>query len=165
MINLKLILTSLILFSTLFSNIIIKTGNNEIKLKKGMLFSINSDKTKITYNSFNENLINNSIDVNSIEKITIYNYKKKSNTLSRRILITGMALTSYVAFTKGDGATLLSKPKDIFQIGGTITLILTVIGSVIEKNTDKSINIKNQNCTNQLLNIKNQTCTKWILVK
>ena len=78
MINLKLILTSLILFSTLFSNIIIKTGNNEIKLKKGMLFSINSDKTKITYNSFNENLINNSIDVNSIEKITIYNYKKKN---------------------------------------------------------------------------------------
>ena len=165
MINLKLILTSLILFSTLFSNIIIKTGNNEIELKKGMLFSINSDKTKITYNSFNENLINNSIDVNSIEKITIYNYKKKSNTLSRRILITGMALTSYVIFTQGDGATLLSKPKDIFQIGGTITLILTVIGSVIEKNTDKSINIKNQNCTNQLLNTKNQTCTKWILVK
>ena len=165
MINLKLILTSLILFSTLFSNIIIKTGNNEIKLKKGMLFSINSDKTKITYNSFNENLINNSIDVNSIEKITIYNYKKKSNTLSRRILITGMAMTSYVALTEGDGATLLSRPKDIFQIGGTITLVLTVIGLVIEKNTDKSINIKNQNCTNQLLNTKNQTCTKWILVK
>ena len=161
MINLKLIFTSLILFSTLFSNIIIKTGNNEIKLKKGMLFSINSDKTKITYNSFNENLINNSIDVNSIEKITIYNYKKKSNTLSRRILITGMAMTSYVALTEGDGATLLSRPKDIFQIGGTITLILTVIGLVVEskKNTDKSINIKNQNCTNQ------SPCTKWILVK
>ena len=160
MINLKLIFTSLILFSTLFSNIIIKTGNNEIKLKKGMLFSINSDKTKITYNSFNENLINNSIDVNSIEKITIYNYKKKSNTLSTNILLTGMALTSYVAFTKGDGATLLSRPKEIFQIGGTITLILTVIGLVVEskKNTDKSINIKNENCTNQL------PCTKWILV-
>ena len=74
-------------------------------------------------------------------------------------------MTSYVAFTKGDGATLLSRPKDIFQIGGTITLVLTVIGLVIEKNTDKSINIKNQNCTNQLLNTKNQTCTKWILVK
>ena len=165
MINLKLIFTSLILFSTLFSNIIIKTGNNEIELKKGMLFSINSDKTKITYNSFNENLINNSIDVNSIEKITIYNYIKKSNTLSTNILLTGMALTSYVAFTKGDGATLLSRPKDIFQIGGTITLILTVIGLVIDKNTDKSTNIKIQNCTNQLLDTKNQTCTKWILVK
>ena len=74
-------------------------------------------------------------------------------------------MTSYVALTEGDGATLLSRPKDIFQIGGTITLVLTAIGLVVEKNTDKSINIKNQNCTNQLLNTKNQTCTKWILVK
>ena len=160
MINLKLILTSLILFSTLFSNIIIKTGNNEIKLKKGMLFSINSDKTKITYNSFNENLINNSIDVNSIEKITIYNYKKKSNTLSRRILITGMALTSYVIFTQGDGATYLSRPKDIFQIGGSITLGISLFGAVVgkSKKVDQPIQIKNQNCTDEF------DCTKWILM-
>ena len=48
--NIKFFITFLILFSTLFSDLMIKTGDNEFVLKKGILFSINSDAKKMFTN-------------------------------------------------------------------------------------------------------------------
>jgi len=150
----------ILLIANLYSDLMIENNNDAFVLKEGMLFSINTDSTKIKYESFNQNLINDYIDVSSIENIVIYNYKDLSDIFFRRILITGMALTSYVIFTQGDGATYLSRPNDIFQIGGSITLGISLLGAIVgrSKKVDQPIQIKNQNCPVEF------DCTKWILM-
>ena len=85
--NHQFLLVFSILLGSLFSEILIKNGNEEFILKKGDIFSINGDKTKDTFETFDINLINNQIDVNLINSITIYKSKKLSGPLFKNIFI------------------------------------------------------------------------------
>ena len=156
--NIKIFITILILFSTLFSELLIKTGKDEFVLKKGALFSVNSDTKKIVYESFSENLINNHINVNLIDSIIIYDSKTKSRPLFEKTLVSGLVLSGVFALLFQD-AWLISKPE-VFMVGAGITLSVSILGGMIGNflKIDTIIKVQNLDCTNE------KPCTKWILI-
>ena len=156
--NINFFVTLLILFSTLFSDVIIKTGDDEFILKKGMLFSINSDEKKYVYDSFNEILINNRINVNSIDSIIIYDSKTLSRPLFEKIFVSGIVLSGVFSLMFQD-TWLISKPE-VFIAGAGIALSASILGGIIGNslNIDTIIKVQNLDCTIE------KPCTEWKLI-
>ena len=156
--NIKFFITFLILFNTLFSDLIIKTGDNEFVLKKGILFSINSDAKKNVYESFNGDLINNHINVNLIDSIIIYDSKKLSKPIFEKILVSGFVISGVFALLFQD-TWLISKPE-VFIAGAGITLSASILGGMIGNflKIDTIIKVQNLDCTNE------KPCTEWIVI-
>ena len=147
-----------ILLGSLFSEILIKNGNEEFILKKGDIFSVNGDKTKDTFETFDINLINNQIDVNLINSITIYKSKKLSGPLFKNLLIGGLVLSGVFAISFQD--TWLFEKPEVFLIGGGIAFGLSTLGGIIGNflKVDTTIKIKNTECTTK------EPCTEWIIL-
>ena len=156
--NIKLFITILILFSHLFSELLIKTGDDEFVLKKGVLFSVNSDSKKFVYESFSKNLINNHINVNLIDSIIIYDSKKLSKPIFEKTLVSGLVLSGVFSLLFQD-TWLFSKPE-VFMVGAGITLSASILGGMIGNflKIDTIIKLKNLDCTNE------KPCTEWILI-
>ena len=156
--NINFFITLLILFSTLFSDVIIKTGDDEFILKKGMLFSINSDEKKYVYDSFNEILINNRINVNSIDSIIIYDSKTLSRPLFEKIFVSGIVLSGVFSLMFQD-TWLISKPE-VFFAGAGIALSASILGGIIGNSLkiDTIIKVQNLDCTIE------KPCTEWKLI-
>ena len=156
--NIKFFLTLLILFSALFSDVKIKTGDDEFTLKKGMLFSINSDEKKYVYESFNENLLNNHISINSIDSIIIYDYKKLSRPLFEKIFVSGIVLSGVFSLMFQD-TWLISKPE-VFIAGAGIALSASILGGIVGNSLkiDTIIKVQNLDCTIE------KPCTEWKLI-
>tara|TARA_Y100000996_G_C22405209_1_gene594813 strand:+ start:309 stop:785 length:477 start_codon:yes stop_codon:yes gene_type:complete len=156
--NIKLFITFLILFSPLFSELLIKTGDDEFVLKKGVLFSVNSDSKKFVYESFSKNLINNHINVNLIDSIIIYDSKKLSKPIFEKTLVSGLVLSGVFSLLFQD-TWLFSKPE-VFMVGAGITLSASILGGMIGNflKIDTIIKLKNLDCTNE------KPCTEWILI-
>ena len=156
--NINFFVTLLILFSTLFSDVIIKTGDDEFILKKGMLFSINSDEKKYVYDSFNEILINNRINVNSIDSIIIYDSKTLSRPLFEKIFVSGIVLSGVFSLMFQD-TWLISKPE-VFIAGAGIALSASILGGIIGNslNIDTIYKVQNLDCTIE------KPCTEWKLI-
>ena len=156
--NHQFLLVFSILLGSLFSEILIKNGNEEFILKKGDIFSVNGDKTKDTFETFDINLINNQIDVNLINSITIYKSKKLSGPLFKNIFIGGLVLSG--AFSIAFQDTWLFEKPEIFLIGGGIAFGLSTLGGIIGNflKVDTTIKIKNIECTKQ------EPCTEWIIL-
>lgn len=156
--NIKLFIIILILFSPLFSELLIKTGDDEFVLKKGVLFSVNSDSKKFVYESFSKNLINNHINVNLIDSIIIYDSKKLSKPIFEKTLISGLVLSGVFSLLFQD-TWLFSKPE-VFMVGAGITLSASILGGMIGNflKIDTIIKLKNIDCTNE------KPCTEWILI-
>ena len=157
--NYQFLIALSILLGSLFSEILIKNGNEEFILKKGDIFSVNGYKTKYTFETFDINLINNQIDVTLMNSITIYKSKKLSGPLFKNILIGGLVLSSVFALSFQD--TWLFEKPEIFLIGGGITFGLSTLGGIIGNflKVDTTIKTKNTDCTNQ------EPCTEWIILK
>jgi len=156
--NHQFLLVFSILLGSLFSEILIKNGNEEFILKKGDIFSINGDKTKDTFETFDINLINNQIDVNLINSITIYKSKKLSVPLFKNIFIGGLVLSGVFAISFQD--TWLFEKPEVFLIGGGIAFGLSTLGGIIGNflKVDTTIKIKNTECTTK------EPCTEWIIL-
>ncbi len=156
--NIKFFITFLILFNTLFSDLIIKTGDNEFVLKKGILFSINSDAKKNVYESFNGDLINNHINVNLIDSIIIYDSKTLSRPIFEKILVSGFVISGVFALLFQD-TWLISKPE-VFITGAGITLSASILGGMIGNflKIDTIIKVQNLDCSNE------KPCTEWIVI-
>ena len=156
--NHQFLLVFSILLGSLFSEILIKNGNEEFILKKGDIFSINGDKTKDTFETFDINLINNQIDVNLINSITIYKSKKLSGPLFKNIFIGGLVLSGVFAISFQD--TWLFEKPEVFLIGGGIAFGLSTLGGIIGNflKVDTTIKIKNTECTTK------EPCTEWIIL-
>ena len=148
----------IILLGSLFSDVLIKTGDKDFILKEGDIFSVNSDKKKYTFETFEINLINNQIDVNLINAITIYKSKKLSGPIFKNMLIGGLVLSGVFAISFQD--TWLFEKPEIFLIGGGIAFGLSTLGGIIGNflKVDTKITIKNKECTTQ------EPCTEWIIL-
>ena len=147
-----------ILLGSLFSEILIKNGKEEFILKEGDIFSVNSDKKKYTFETFDINLINNQIDVTLVNSITIYKSKNLAGPLFKNILIGGLVLSGVFAISFQD--TWLFEKPEIFLIGGGIAFGLSTLGGIIGNflKVDTKITIKNKECTTQ------ESCTEWIIL-
>ena len=147
--NIKNFITILILFSTLFSELLIKTGDDKFVLKKGVLFSVNSDTKKIVYESFSNNLINNHINVNLIDSIIIYDSKKLSKPLFEKTLVSGLVLSGLFALSFQD--TWLFSKREVFIIGAGIALGSSILAGIIGSflKIDTIIKVQNLDCINK----------------
>lgn len=159
------------------SGLKIKTGNQEFILKHGDSFSINSDKQKYIYETFNQNSINNSIDVSSIDLITIYGSDSvsSSNTFGSNfsgILILGASFILLRGLSGsgggGGGGGTMYVDIPIFPIllaGGAVLVGASLVGAAFvtaasQAPKDSSTKIDNPTQLNSIDCTDDSPCTE-----
>ncbi|SVE50662.1 uncharacterized protein METZ01_LOCUS503516 [marine metagenome] len=67
----------LLIVGCLYADVQLVKSDEVVLLQKGKKFSINDDKTKYKFQSFESGMINDTLDINSISSMTIYGNKWK----------------------------------------------------------------------------------------
>jgi len=153
--NDKFLIFYIILLSCIFSGVIIEKGNNHFHLKKGDIFSINSDSSKFVFETFDMNLINGQIDVTLLNSITIYDSTNKSGPIFENMFVGGLIISGVASLGFQD--TWLFSKSEIFIIGATVVFGISTLGGIVGNfiKVDNKIKLKYEDCNDK------EPCTKW----
>ena len=154
--NDKFLIFCITLLSCIFSGVTIEKGNKEFHLKKGDIFSVNSDSSKFVFETFDTNLINGQIDVTLLNSITIYDSKKISGPIFEKMFVGGLIIVGIG--TLGFEDTWLFSKREIFLMGATFVLGISTLGGIVGNfiEVDNTIQLKYEDCSDK------KPCTKWI---